>query len=122
MNSKTYARGANATGLRVIRALGICALACLVHQAVAGDIAAGRAKAEMVCQTCHGMDGRGTQAMVANIGGQQKQYLMKQLNAYRAGEREHAQMTIIARMLSDEDVDNVSEWYSHIIASFEIPQ
>ena len=62
------------------------------------------------------------QPPVANIGGQQKQYLMKQLNAYRAGEREHAQMTIIARMLSDEDVDNVSEWYSHIIASFEIPQ
>ncbi len=75
----------------------------------------------MVCQTCHGLDGRGVQAMVANIGGQQKQYLVKQLNDFRTGKRQHAQMSIIAQMLSDEDVDNVTEWYSSVIATFEIP-
>ena len=66
----------------------------------------------MVCQTCHGMDGRASIAMVANIGGQQKQYLVKQ----------HAQMSIIAQMLRPEDIDNVTEWYAHIIATFEIPE
>ncbi len=108
--------------LGIDRWVAVCALACLAQPALAADIAAGKTKAAQICQTCHGMDGRGTQAMVANIGGEQKQYLVKQLNAYRAGEREHAQMTIIARMLSDEDVDNLSAWYASIVASFEIPQ
>ena len=99
-------------------ALGVSLLCNAVH---AADLAAGRAKAEMVCQTCHGMDGRGAMAMVANIGGQQKQYLVKQLGDYRSGRRQHEQMSIIAQMLSDEDIDNVSEWYSHIVATFEIP-
>jgi len=100
----------------------LCALGLLLAPAHAGDIVAGKAKAEAVCQTCHGMDGRGTAAMVANIGGQQKQYLMKQLGDYRAGRRQHEQMSIIVQMLSDEDIDNVTDWYSSVIATFEIPQ
>lgn len=90
--------------------------------AVAADIAAGKAKAEMVCQTCHGMDGKGIIAMVGNIGGQQKQYLVKQLGDYKAGRRQHEQMSIIAQMLSDQDIDNVAEWYSSIVATFKIPE
>lgn len=100
----------------------LCMLGCLLGSAYAGDIAAGKQKAEMVCQTCHGMNGKATTAMVANIGGQQKQYLVKQLNDYRAGRRQHEQMSIIAQMLSEEDIDNVTDWYSSIIATFEIPQ
>ena len=106
---------------RISKAVLLGVLVCLGQAVTAGDLAAGRAKAEMVCQTCHGMDGRGTAAMVANIGGQQKQYLMKQLNDYRAGRRQHEQMSIIVQMLSDEDVDNVTDWYSSIVATFEIP-
>ena len=98
------------------------ALGLFAQSTGAADIAAGKLKAEMVCQTCHGMDGRGVSAMVANIGGQQKQYLIKQLGDYRAGRRQHQQMSIIVQMLSDEDIDNVTEWYSSIIATFEIPE
>jgi cytochrome c553 len=101
--------------------LGI-ALASLVTPLGAADLAAGKAKAEAVCQTCHGLDGRGVSAMVANIGGQQKQYLVKQLSDYRAGRREHAQMSIIATMLSEQDIDNVTEWYASVVATFEIPE
>ena len=88
----------------------------------AADLADGKSKAEKVCQTCHGMDGRGTSAMVANIGGQQKQYLVKQLEDYRSGRRQHAQMSIIAQMLNDEDIDNVTEWYARIIVTFQPPE
>ena len=88
----------------------------------AADIEAGKEKAEMVCRTCHGMDGKGTSAMIANIGGQQKQYLVKQLEDYRSGKRQHEQMSIIAQMLSDDDIENVSEWYSGIIVTFELPR
>jgi len=100
----------------------LCSLAGLANPGIAGDLAAGKAKAEHVCQTCHGMNGKATTAMVANIGGQQKQYLIKQLTDYRAGRRQHEQMSIIAQMLSEEDIDNVTDWYSSIIATFEIPQ
>ena len=76
----------------------------------------------MVCQTCHGMNGKGILPMVANIGGQQKQYLVKQLEDYRDGRRQHQQMSIIVQTLSNDDIDNVTEWYSNIVATFTIPE
>jgi cytochrome c553 len=106
----------------VVNSILAFALVLFSNPMSASDIAAGKLKAEMVCQTCHGMDGKGTTAMVANIGGQQKQYLVKQLGDYRSGKRQHAQMSIIASMLKDEDIDNVTEWYSSIVVTFEMPE
>ncbi len=39
--------------------------------------------------------------MAANLGGQQKDYMVIQLKAYRDGKRQHPQMSIIAQSLSD---------------------
>jgi cytochrome c553 len=89
---------------------------------VATDLAAGKAKAKTVCQTCHGMDGRATMPMVANISGQQEDYLIAQLKNFRAGKRSHAQMEIIAKMLSDEDIENVAKWYASIQLTLELPK
>ena len=89
--------------------------------ALAGDIVAGKAKAQAVCQTCHGIDGVATEAMVPNISGQQKEYLVIQLEAYRSGRRQHAQMSIIAQMLTDDDIGNLAEWYSNIKVTVEPP-
>lgn len=89
--------------------------------ATAGDLALGRAKAEGVCQTCHGLDGRASVAMAANLSGQQKDYLVIQLKAFRNGKRQHPQMSIVAQGLSDEDIENVAEWYSSIRVTVEIP-
>lgn len=88
----------------------------------AGDLAAGKQKAEMLCQTCHGLDGKATVPMAANLSGQQKDYLIAQLEAYRSGKREHEQMAIVARMLSDADIENIAEWYSGISVTIEMPQ
>ena len=89
---------------------------------MAADLAAGKAKAEAACQVCHGMDGRATQPMVPHISGQQKEYLVAELKAYRSGKRQHEQMSIVVKMLTDEDIDNVSEWYSSIKVSIEMPE
>ena len=89
---------------------------------IAGDLAAGRAKAEMSCRTCHGLDGVATIPMAANLAGQQKLYLIAQLEAYRAGRRRHEQMNIIARQLSDEDIENLAEWYADIRITVEMPE
>jgi cytochrome c553 len=86
------------------------------------DLAAGKAKAQAVCQTCHGLDGRATVPMTANLSGQQKEYIIAQLEEYRSGKRKHEQMAIIAKMLSDDDIENVAEWYSSIKVTIELPQ
>jgi cytochrome c553 len=57
----------------------------------------------------------------ANLSGQQKEYLVGQLRAFRSGGRRNEQMSIIAKPLSDDDIDNVSEWYSSIKVSVEMP-
>ena len=90
--------------------------------AQADDLAAGKAKAQAVCQTCHGLDGLATTAMVPHLSGQPREYLIIQLQAFRDGSRQHPQMNIIARMLSDDDIENLSEWYSSIRISVELPQ
>ena len=91
------------------------------NQAFAGDLMAGKAKVEAACQVCHGLDGRALVPMAANLSGQQKQYIIAQLEAYRSGKRRHEQMNIIAKMLSDEDIENVAEWYSSIKITIEMP-
>ena len=88
----------------------------------AGDLKAGKAKAQAQCQTCHGMDGKATIPMAANLSGQQKGYLIAQLKAYRSGKRRHEQMSIIAKMLEDDDIENVAEWYSSIKITIEPPR
>ena len=101
--------------------LKLAAIAWLAGPAHAGEPAAGEAKVQATCQTCHGMDGQATIAMVPNLSGQRKQYMIIQLQAYRAGSRQHAQMNIIAQMLSDDDIENVADWYSNIKVSIEPP-
>lgn len=102
-------------------ALTLATIALLAGTAHAGEPGAGKAKVQATCQTCHGMDGQSTLAMVPNLSGQQKQYIIIQLEAFRAGSRQHAQMNIIAQMLSDDDIENVADWYSNIKVSIEPP-
>ncbi len=99
----------------------IAATVFLGDRALAGDLMAGKAKAEATCQVCHGLDGRAVVPMAANLSGQQKQYIIAQLEAYRSGKRRHEQMSIIAKMLDDDDIENVAEWYSSIKITIEMP-
>lgn len=100
----------------------LLALSFALSTLQAGDINRGKAKVKAVCQTCHGVDGISTQAGVPNLAGQKEDYIIIQLQAFRTSRREHAQMSIIAQMLSDEDIDNVASWYSSIKISPQLPQ
>ncbi len=92
------------------------------ERAFAGELSAGKAKAEATCQVCHGLDGRAVIPMAANLSGQQKEYIIAQLEAYRGGKRHHEQMSIIAKMLTDDDIENVAEWYSSIEITIVMPE
>jgi cytochrome c553 len=96
--------------------------AMLAPPSQASDLAAGRAKVQTLCQVCHGMDGVAILAEAANLSGQQKGYIEKQLRAFRSGSRQDPQMSIITKALSDTDIDNLAEWYSNIKITVEPPK
>lgn len=101
--------------------LGI-ALGALSSPALAGDAAATRHMVRTVCQNCHGEDGIATVPGAANLSGQQKEYLVQQLRAYRSGRRQDPQMNVVTKTLSDADIENLAEWYSKIKITVEKPQ
>ncbi|MCW2239898.1 c-type cytochrome [Azospirillum canadense] len=79
----------------------------------AGDREAGSAKATQ-CQTCHGRQGMATMPGVPNLAGQSDVYLTAQLKAFREGVRNNEQMSIIAKSLSDADIENLAAYFSQI--------
>ena len=99
---------------------------CLISNiSFSGDLTLGKEKAAAVCSGCHGMDGQsasgGNSALTPNITAQAKEYLIAKLKDYKSGKINHPQMSLIAQMLSEEDIENVSEWYSNIKISIELP-
>lgn len=96
--------------------------AALLAPARAGDLAAARARVQILCQNCHGMDGVALIPGAANLSGQQKEYLVAQLRAFRAGQRQEAQMSVVAKALTDADIENLASWYSAIKVTVEMPK
>jgi cytochrome c553 len=93
----------------------------LAATAMCADLAAARAKAQVLCENCHGFNGMATLTGAANLSGQQKEYLREQLRAFRVGRRQNDQMNVIAKMLTDTDIDNLSEWYASFKVTVEMP-
>ncbi len=75
------------------------------------DLQAGRQKAQM-CATCHGAVGMATMANTPHLAGQPEVYLSEQLKNFRSGRRVHEMMTLIAKPLTDDDIQNLALWYS----------
>lgn len=89
--------------------------------AQAGDVAAGKEKAAY-CSACHGMDGLSPRPDAPHLAGQSEIYMRDQLQKYRSGERVHPEMNIVARDLSDQDIDDLTAWYSSIKITAEMPR
>lgn len=87
----------------------------------AGKAPAGREKAAQ-CRPCHGLDGVARLPNAATIAGESEIYLTKQLEAFRAGERQDPQMSIVAKGLSDQDIADLAAWYSSIKITVEVPE
>ncbi|WP_038174005.1 MULTISPECIES: c-type cytochrome [Vibrio] len=95
----------------------IIGLGLLSGQALAaGDIEAGKAKAA-VCAACHGADGMAVIPGYPHLKGQNEQYLVSSLNAYKAKQRNGglaAVMQAQASMLSDADIANLAAYYASL--------
>jgi cytochrome c553 len=101
-------------GRVLIDALSLVILATMAGRANAGgDIKAGREKAQK-CEVCHGLDGLSKVAEAPNIAGQNQQYLVKQLNAFKSGERQNEMMSLVAPSLSPDDIEDLAAYYAAI--------
>lgn len=89
-------------------------LASALALPAAADIAAGKAKANMACAVCHGVQGIATQPNAPNLAGQPQIYLAEQLKNYRSGKRTHEVMSVIAKPLTDQEIEDTSAWYASI--------
>jgi cytochrome c553 len=108
---------------RLIASLWLAGLfGALLQPTLAGDKTAGRVKVQLVCGNCHGVDGIALIPGAANLSGQQKEYLLTQLRAFRSGSRQEAQMNVVAKTLTDADIENLAEWYSAIKVTVEMPK
>ena len=89
-------------------------VSCAVDNAsAAGNAGAGRQKA-LMCQTCHGLDGKAKIPEAPNLAGQSEVYLVKALNDYRSGARKNDMMSLVAPTLKDADVEDLAAYYSAI--------
>ena len=76
-----------------------------------GDATAGQAKVA-TCAACHGMDGVGILPLYPNIGGQGETYLYKQILEIKEGTRVVPEMQAFTLALSDQDMMDISAYYS----------
>ncbi|EJN6827780.1 cytochrome C biogenesis protein CcsB [Vibrio cidicii] len=83
---------------------------------MAGDIAAGQAKSA-ICAACHGADGIAVIPGYPNLKGQNEQYLVSSIKAYKNKERTGGLAVVMqaqASMLSDADIANVAAYYASL--------
>jgi cytochrome c553 len=95
--------------------VGLSAVLWMCTPALAQDAQAGRVKAQ-ACNACHGANGLSVQPDAPHLAGQPAFYLSTQMKAYRSGERRHEVMGVMAKTLSDQDIEALSAWF----ASFKI--
>jgi cytochrome c553 len=90
-------------------------LAGAVNAQVKGDIKAAESKVAM-CIGCHAIPGYRSSFpeiyTVPVIGGQNAEYIVAALQAYKKGERKHPTMRGIAGSLTDQDMANLAVYYA----------
>ena len=67
-----------------------------------------------LCAACHGSDGISINPDIPNLAGQKKNYLVREINDYRKGDREDPMMSPIAKGLTDSDVEELAEFFSKL--------
>ena len=88
-----------------------CALGREQALAQEGSIEAGRTKS-VTCAACHGADGNSVSPDWPSLAGQHASYIVRQLQAFKSGERQDVTMTVFAMMLSDQDMLDLAAYFA----------
>ena len=89
-------------------------LLCLasINAFAAGDYKAGKIKA-YTCTGCHGIvnyNNTYPTYHVPRIGGQNEEYVVISLKAFRSGERKHKNMNLQVEALSNQDIEDIATY------------
>ena len=97
------------------RRLAACALAAMVA-AASPEAGCAQSLQDKIaqCAACHGDDGRSKDPKIPHIGGQPKLFIMYQLFFYREGRRKNEEMNLVAKDLSDRDLEAVSDYVAKL--------
>lgn len=99
----------------------LIAAALSVGAAHAADPVVGRTKANAACAVCHGPTGMSMMPNAPHLAGQPAIYLVEQLKNYRSGKRAHEVMGVIAKPLTDAEIEDLAAWYSSLQISVQVP-
>jgi len=80
-------------------------------QAQEGSVEAGRTKSA-TCAACHGADGNSITPDWPSLAGQHPAYIVKQLLAFKNGERVNVTMKPFADLLSEQDMLDVAAYFA----------
>lgn len=99
--------------MKIAHALSLAAVAALLAaNAAAADVEAGKKKVAEVCAACHGIDGATpTTPDYPKLAGQYPDYLAKALRDYKSGARKNAIMAGMAQGLTEQDIQNISQYF-----------
>jgi cytochrome c553 len=77
----------------------------------AGSAEAGKQKS-LTCSACHGADGNSLNPEWPSLAGQNTRYAVRQLLAYKGGERQNVLMSGMALGLSEQDIEDLAAYYA----------
>ncbi len=91
-------------------------LSLIVMSAASAELMPGDAdrgkRINVTCAACHGTDGNSPTSAFPSIGGQQAEYLLKQMRDIKGGQREVAVMVGMLDNMSDQDLVDLAAFYS----------
>jgi cytochrome c553 len=79
--------------------------------AAEGSVEAGRTKS-VTCAACHGADGNSVTPDWPMLAGQHASYIVRQLRAFKSGERTDVTMKPFADLLSEQDMLDVAAYFA----------
>lgn len=95
---------------RLVAALALAAGSCL--PALAQEMP--RRDLIRECMACHGDDGIAKDKDVPHLAGQNFDYLLRQMHAFRSGRRPHKEMRVMSRLMSDEEMREIADYYASL--------
>lgn len=91
---------------------------CAISFSVFAEDAVTRVEAKAaICATCHGVDGIALMPLYPNLAGQNEEYLISSMKAYRDKQRQ-GNLAVIMQMqagqLSDDDIADLAAYYANM--------
>ncbi len=94
-----------------------------VQRVITGDVKAGE-RLSAACGGCHGLQGQTVDAHTPALAGQDPEYLIASMQAYRDGSRIHAEMKELLQAMNTTELGHIAAYYAaqtprqgHAIAS-----